>query len=58
MTTGGQILLSSEDLKGFGAKLRSVMCVIERNPEVRKKLEEAGLELKALFTMEELKKHE
>lgn len=58
VTTGGQILLSSEDLKGFGAKLGNVMCVIERNPEGRRKLEEAGLSLKALFTMEELKKHE
>lgn len=56
VTTGGQILLSSEDLKEFGAKLGTVMCVIERNPEGRRKLEEAGLELKALFTIEELKK--
>ena len=54
VTTGGQILLSSEDLKGFGAKLENVLCVIERNPEGRKKLKEADLNLKALFTMEEL----
>ena len=58
VTTGGQILLSAEDLRGCEAKLGNVMCVIERNPEGRKKLEEAGLELKALFTMEELKKYE
>ena len=58
VTTGGQILLSAEDLRSCGAKLASVMCVIERNPEGRKKLEEAGLELKSLFTMEELKKYE
>ena len=58
VTTGGQILLSAEDLIGCGAKLANVMCVIERNPEGRKKLEKAGLELKALFTMEELKKYE
>ena len=58
VTTGGQILLSTEDLRVCKAKLGNVMCVIERNPEGRKKLKEAGLELKALFTMEELKKYE
>ena len=58
VTTGGQILLSSEDLKRFGAKIENVMCVIERNQEGRRKLEEVGLKLKSLFTMEELKKYE
>lgn len=58
VTTGGQIILSSEDLKEFGAKLGTVMCVIERNPEGRRKLEEVGLNLKALFTMEELKEYD
>lgn len=58
VTTGGQIILSSEDLKGVGARLENVLCVIERNQEGRRKLEEVGLSLKALFTMEELKKHE
>ena len=38
--------------------MANVMCVIERKPEGRKKPEEAGLELKALFTMEELKRYE
>ncbi|WP_160679920.1 orotate phosphoribosyltransferase [Clostridium sp. C8-1-8] len=57
VTTGGQILLSAEDLRGFGAKLENVLCVIERNPDGRKKLKESGLELKALFTMDELKVH-
>jgi hypothetical protein len=33
------------------------MC-LERNTEGRKKLKEAGLELKPLFTMDELKKCE
>lgn len=58
VTTGGQILLSAEDLKGFGAILDNVLCVIERNPEGRKRLRESGLEMKALFTMEELKRYE
>jgi len=55
VTTGGQIILSAKDLEGFGAILSNVICVIERNIEGRKRLEEAGLELKSLFTMEELK---
>jgi orotate phosphoribosyltransferase len=58
VTTGGQILLGSEDLKGFEAILGTVLCVIERAPEGRRNLQEIGLELKALFTMEELKKYE
>ncbi|WP_297422397.1 orotate phosphoribosyltransferase [Clostridium sp.] len=58
VTTGGQILLSAEDLRGFEAKIENVLCVIERNPEGRKKLKESGLELKSLFTMTELKRYE
>lgn len=34
------------------------VCIIERNPEGRKKLKESGLELKSLFTMIELKRYE
>jgi orotate phosphoribosyltransferase len=55
VTTGGQILLSAKELKELGAKLENVICVIERNLEGRRKLEEAGLKLSSLFTMEELK---
>lgn len=58
VTTGGQILISAEDLKSFGAKLENVLCVIERNPIGREKLKEVDLILKPLFTMEELKKYE
>lgn len=56
VTTGGQILISAGDLRGFGANLEHVLCVIERTPEGRRKLQEAGLNLIPLFTMEELKK--
>jgi orotate phosphoribosyltransferase len=57
VTTGGQILLSAEELRKLGAKLENILCVIERNPDARKKLKEAGLELISLFTMEDLKKY-
>lgn len=55
VTTGGQIMLSSKDLIELGANLKNVICVIERNPEGRKNLSEAGLNLISLFTMDELK---
>lgn len=57
VTTGGQILISAEELKGFGAVLENVICVIERNPDGRKKLIDAGLHLISLFTMDELKQY-
>ncbi|WP_420030490.1 orotate phosphoribosyltransferase [Paenibacillus lautus] len=54
VTTGGQILLSVYDLREAGAVVEHVICVIERNPAGRQKLEEAGLTLHSLFKMEEL----
>lgn len=53
VTTGGQVLLSTEDLRQAGAQIASVLCVIHRgegNP-----MQSANLELKPLFTMAELK---
>lgn len=53
VTTGGQVLLSTEDLRKAGALVDNVLCVIHRgtgNP-----LAEAKLSLQSLFTMEELK---
>lgn len=54
VTTGGQILLSAEDLRKFNAKVNNVLCVILRNEVGRVKLKNAGLELKELFTMGDL----
>lgn len=54
VTTGGQILLSAKDLKTFGARLKNVLCVIEREQAGRDNLQNADLELFSLFTMEEL----
>ncbi|MEI4828781.1 orotate phosphoribosyltransferase [Bacillus sp. FJAT-53711] len=55
VTTGGQIKLSAEDLKQYGAKVQNVLCVIERTPTSKENLKSADLELLSLFTMEELK---
>ncbi|MEC0201949.1 orotate phosphoribosyltransferase [Paenibacillus lautus] len=54
VTTGGQILLSVQDLRDAGAIVENVICVIERNPEGRQKLGEVGLTLHSLFKMDDL----
>jgi len=53
VTTGGQVVLSAQDLKASGAILSQVLCVIQRGDD--KALREAGLMLTPLFRMEELK---
>ena len=55
VTTGGQIILSANDLRQLGAKIKYVLCVIERDEKSRDNLKKEGLELVSLFTMEELK---
>jgi orotate phosphoribosyltransferase len=54
VTTGGQVILSTKDLRDAGAVVEDVICVIERNPEAYSKLQEQGLKLHSLFKMEEL----
>jgi len=56
VTTGGQVLLSTEDLRGMGAKVSDVLCVIHRGGG-EEKLRAADLKLHALFEMEDLKAH-
>lgn len=55
VTTGGQVALSSKDLRSLGALITTVLCAIHRGPEAVDLLKKEGLQLKALFTMEELK---
>ena len=54
VTTGGQVILSTHDLRKAGAIVEDIICVIERNPEGRRNLEEIGLKVHSLFKMEEL----
>jgi orotate phosphoribosyltransferase len=58
VTTGGQIILSTNDLKHLGARIEYVLCVIERDKKGRDNLKKEGLELLSLFTMDELKSSE
>ena len=55
VTTGGQVLLSTDDLRKAGALVTDVLCVIHRGTGTP--LAEAKLNLHPLFTMEELKAH-
>jgi len=55
VTTGGQIIMSANDLRQLGADIEYVLCVIERDIKGRENLKKEGLELLSLFTMEELR---
>lgn len=57
VTTGGQVVLSTQDLRGAGAVVENVLCVIHRGSGSEPKLEEIGLKLRPLMTMADLKKH-
>ena len=55
ITTGGQVAESTADLRGLGAVVDDVLCVIYRADGPATKLENLGLKYKPLFTMKELK---
>jgi orotate phosphoribosyltransferase len=54
VTSGGQVIASSADLRGLGAKVETVLCVIDREAGGAEKLAAEGLELRPLFRMSEL----
>lgn len=56
VTTGGQVILSTHDLRGIGAHVHHVLCVIHRGGG-EDKLKDIGLELRALMSMDDLKAH-
>ena len=50
ITSGGQVLISTMDLRKLGAQIENVLCVIHRGGEPAElKLKEAGLKLHPLF---------
>lgn len=51
ITTGGQVVLSTQDLRGLGAYVTDVLCVILRGDDLSK-LKESKLNVGALFTMD------
>lgn len=54
VTTGGQILISTDDLRSSGAIITDALCVILRGKDLTP-FHERKLKLQSLFTMEELK---
>ena len=57
ITTGGQVVLSTNELRSRGATVDTVLCVVDRRPAGGRgpdKLAEAGLSLRALFTLDEI----
>ena len=55
VTSGGQVVLSGRDLRDLGAKVETAICVIDRESGGREALAAEGIELRALFTMSQLK---
>ena len=56
VTSGGQVVLSTRDLRELGAVVDSAVCVIDREAGGTDALAAEGVALAALFTMEELKR--
>jgi orotate phosphoribosyltransferase len=57
ITTGGQVAMSTEDLRARGAIVDAVLCVIDRRPEptgIPEKLAAVGLSMIALFNLQDL----
>jgi orotate phosphoribosyltransferase len=57
VSTGGQILESTAELRKLGAKIDTVLCVINRAGKTPESFSKVGLKLNSLFTMDELKTH-
>jgi orotate phosphoribosyltransferase len=54
ITTGGQVVISTEQLRDLGAIVDHVVCVIDRSPDHGAALGAAGLSMSALLTRAEL----
>jgi orotate phosphoribosyltransferase len=54
VTTGGQILLSAQDLRAEGAVVTHALCVIDREAGGADRVRAEGIELRSLFTMSDL----
>lgn len=54
VTSGGQILLSVDELRKLGAEVKTAICVIDRESHGTEKLAEKGIRLGALYRMADL----
>ncbi len=56
ITSGGQVLLSTADLRAEGARISHVLCVIDRESGGKEKLAADGLSMASLLTMSGIKR--
>jgi orotate phosphoribosyltransferase len=54
ITTGGQVAMSTEELRLLGARVEHVLCVIDRSDGMAEALRRSGLEVSAVFTGNDL----
>ena len=54
VTSGGQVLASTAELRALGAEIDTVVCVIDREAGGAGNLAAAGLDLRSVFTMSHL----
>jgi len=57
VTTGGQMVLSVQDLRAEGAIVEHALCVIDREGGGADVVQAEGIELRALFTMRDLEQY-
>jgi len=55
VTSGGQVVISANDLRSHGAIIEEAICVIDREAGGSEALAKSGIKLTPLFTMTELK---
>lgn len=55
ITSGGQVVLSTQDLRAAGAEIEQVVCVIDREQDGAEVLAGIGVRMTPLFTISELK---
>jgi orotate phosphoribosyltransferase len=53
-TTGGQVVKSIQDLRDEGARVDTVICVVDRQAGAAARLAEVGVQLRALFQLKDL----
>jgi orotate phosphoribosyltransferase len=54
ITTGGQVVISTTELRALGAIVNHVVCVIDRSPDHGAALADAGLTMTSLLTRADL----
>ena len=54
ITTGGQVAMSTENLRRLGAVVENVLCVIDRSDGSHDQLRAVGLTVRAVFTADDL----